>query len=178
MVKCLATGHKCHESQTHTLLNRNTTAWVWYSYSRSQDTPINNRTIVHTFWLLRVIWLNLRLPRWSPQRGRGKLEHSRDRRGSQSFNHTMSKSSQYLFYNTTTDYLSPSYTQHSYALFRSTDAWLIGFEVGKKTSGCCPRHVTGRLLHGKRLSQGRQVSSKRYTYHVSCSKPMKRQIFL
>ena len=73
----------------------------------------------------------------------------------QSFNHTcsLSKSSQYLFYNTLTDYynLSSSYNQHSYAHFRYTDAQLIGFEVGKRRLGTARRVIVVGLSHGKQL---------------------------
>ena len=63
-------------------------------------------TLVYKYWLLRVLWLKLWLPRWSPERfilprrSRGKIERYGDHRGSHSFNHCTSKSSQYLFYNT------------------------------------------------------------------------------
>ena len=39
IVKCLAQGQKCHDSWAHTLLNRNTRAWVWCSYLLGHDTP-------------------------------------------------------------------------------------------------------------------------------------------
>ena len=61
---------------------------------------------IYKYWLLRVLWLKLWLSRWStepsifPRRSRGKIERNRDHRGSYSFNHCTSKSSQYLFYNT------------------------------------------------------------------------------
>ena len=81
-----------------------------------------------------------------------------------------------MFYNAPTEYLSSSYTQRSYAPFRYTDAQMIGFEVGKKTSGYCTpcdsrRTITWQLMHHHTAV----VSSKNKTYHVTCSKPIKRQ---
>ena len=46
---------------------------------------VTDQRLVYKYWLLRVLWLKLRLPRWSPERSkfprrsRGKMERSGDR---------------------------------------------------------------------------------------------------
>ena len=79
---------------------------AWLSAFFIHSSMSKYHSILYKYWLLRVIWLKLWLPRWSPERSiflrrsRGKIERYGDHRGSHSFNHCTSKSSQYLFYNT------------------------------------------------------------------------------
>ena len=91
------------------------------------------------------------------------LEWSGDHWGSLCFNHSTSKSSQYLFYNTPTDYLVSDIQTHH---------WL-GSSLVKRRLGTSGRVLVVGLSHSKRCTITRPPFLVKLRHHVARSKPMK-----
>ena len=113
--------------------------------------------IVYKYWLLRVLWLKLRLPRWSPERSiyQGKWNGL-----FLIFVHVMFVRA-FQIHRCTTDWGRGGYkdVRVLHAVWYSSDY----------------HTANDALSHGKRCTITRPSSSKTKTYHVTRSKPMKRQ---